>query len=126
MDNSLQIGASSGSDIDAFLEDFAGTPRLLDLFALCALLRGAVFSDGYTVDPRWAAAVVPSASGNELLRLESDIARGVSDAERMLALFLTFYHRPLFIDVERSSPEHLREIVTQEIFAEKLRWPYRF
>lgn len=93
----------SAEEIEEWLSTYPSSSELSQLFHWRGLLRTATYKEGFVASDTWRRAVVPSASGEELLRNAS--LSDYPEPDVSLALFGMFWHRGCLVDPAKTDVE---------------------
>lgn len=105
---------------DNFKKSFAG------LFAIRTLLNGGLVTTGYKPNEELKDVIYLTDEGKRVAsKLEEELP-GITIEETHLALFKKFYHLDLFVDVNKTEKEKVREIIGDDILNGRIKYPLVF
>lgn len=116
----------SSETLIADLKVSADVNLLRRLYALRAYWRAAICGDGYSADAAWGSNVQMSPYGESVVSTLGDLLSDLPAADCRMALFMTFFHHDVLIDVQKSNYDALRDLFQSELLQEKVLLPFRY
>ena len=93
-------------------------------FAVSYFLERGIVDDGYTPPQNLDKTIVLTESGNNLINKLKEESPDTSLSDLHLAVFIKFYHQDLFVDIYKSDIDYLKELLSNEITAKKIKFPW--
>ena len=104
----------------------ASRKNLGELFAIRQFLRFGLRTGSFSLSKEATDAICLTPSGTELLDRLGSFNQENQTSLGKFAVFLTFFHQQLLVDVDNTKPGPLRELVHRNVLGGGLRYPWLF
>lgn len=113
-------------EVELYLDSIDRPSKLSKLFSLSRFWNSAIYPESYKASERWEAIAVLSEYGNRMLEILHNLDAKATTSDKLLQLFVSFYHHDLFFDYEKCDIDGIVDLLSAEIRQFHIQIPHRF
>jgi len=112
------------NEIDGKYKDDNFRKPFVELYAMRRLFNRGLVAAEYKPNKEFKEIIHLTDEGKKLASIIEKEIPGIAIEETCLALFSKFYHLDVFVDVYRTVTEKVKEIISDEILNERIKYPF--